>query len=295
MKKTADHELSPPPEEGASDLVRRVVNAAISAIPVAGGPLVELMNIVVFPVERRRLEWLMALGEDLSRLKEQVADLTDQRLSENEVFVTAALRATQMAGRTHQKEKLEALRNAVLNVAAGSAPEDDIQAMFLDAVDSLTTTHVQFLSRLGKARVAPEAQSLVETVVERSRKEGRLAAVSGALSYTREWMPVNTSGGDLLLYVDPFSNPPDILHPMWPRPVLPDVLGWQLLQILKDLAGRGFVAVHPPADQFTQVTSTRAFAGVTGQGREFLAFITSPLAESDVGERPDHAAADTPA
>jgi len=294
VKKTADHELSPPPEEGASDLVRRVVNAAISAIPVAGGPVVELMSILGSPVERRRLDWLTSLAEDLSRLKKQVADLTDQKLSENAAFVTAALQATQMAGRTHKKEKLEALRNAVLNVAAGSAPEDDIQAMFLDAVDSLTATHVRFLSRLGKALIAPEAQSLMETVVERSRKEGRLAAVSGSLSFTREWMPVNTSGGNLLLYVDPFSEPPDVLHPMWP-PVLTDVLGWQLLQMLKDLEGRGFVAVHPPADQFTQVTSTRAFAGVSGQGREFLAFITSPLAESDVGERADHAGPDTPA
>jgi len=285
----------PPPEEGTADLVLRLMKAGISAIPVAGGPVVELMSILGSPVERRRLDWLTSLAEDLSRLKKQVADLTDQKLSENAAFVTAALQATQMAGRTHQNEKLEALRNAVLNVAAGSAPEDDIQAMFLDAVDSLTATHMQFLSRLGKARVAPEAQSLVEPVVERSRKEGRLAAASGALSYTREWMPVNTSGGDLLLYVDPFSDPPDILHPMWPRPVLPDVLGWQLLQILKDLASRGFVAVHPPADQFTQVTSTRAFAGVSGQGREFLAFITSPLAESDVGERADHAGPDTPA
>ena len=148
-----------------------------------------------------------------------------------------------------------------------------------DAVDSLTASHVQFLSALGKARVAPEAQSLVDAVVGRSREEGRLASVNGTLSFTREWMPVSTSAGDLLLFVDPFSEPPDVLHPMLPRPVIPDTLGWHLLQILKDLAGRGFVAVHPPADQFTQVTSTRAFAGVTEQGREFLNFITSPLEE----------------
>lgn len=277
----AEGRLPPPPEEGTSDFVLRLMKAGISGIPVAGGPVVELMNILGSPVEQRRLAWLTTLGEDLSRLKERVADLTDQRLSENAAFVSAALQATQMAGRTHKKEKLEALRNAVLNVAAGSVPEDDIQAMFLDAVDSLTATHVLFLSRLGKARIAPEAQSLMETVVERSRKEGRLAAVSGSLSFTREWTPVNTATGDLLLYVDPFEEPPDVLHPMWPRPVLPDVLGWQLLQILKDLTDRGFLAVHPPPDQFTQVTSTRAFAGVTGQGREFLAFITSPLADSE--------------
>jgi len=280
----AKENLPPPPEECTSDTVLRLVRAGISAIPIAGGPVVELMNILGSPIERRRLEWLTTFGEDLSRLKEQVTDLTDQKLSENAAFVSAALQATQMAGRTHRKEKLDALRNAVLNVAVGRAPEHDTQAMFLDAVDGLTALHVRFLSALGKARVAPESQSLKDAVVERSRKEGRLAAVGGRLSFTREWMQVNTGTGDLLLFVDPFSEPPDVLHPMWP-PVDPEILGWNLLQILKDLAGRGFIEVYPPADQFTQVTSTRAFAGVTGQGREFLAFITSPL-EGDGSDDP---------
>ncbi len=279
----ADERLPPPPDEGTTDLALRLMKAGISAIPVAGGPVVELMNVLGSPVDRRRLEWLTTLGEDLSRLKEQVVDLTDQKLSENAAFVSATLQATQIAGRTHREEKLRALRGAVLNTAAGLALEDDVQAMFLDAVDSLTASHVRFLSVLGKARVAPEAQSLVDTVVERSRKEGRLAAVNGTLSFTREWMQVNTSGGELLMFVDPFSEPPAVLHPMWP-PVLTDILGWQLLQMLKDLAGRGFIEVYPPADQFTQVTSTRAFAGVTGQGREFLAFITSPLEEGGGSE-----------
>ena len=42
-------------------------------------------------------------------------------------FVSAIQHATQIAVRTHQAEKLEALRNAVLNVAAGTAPGDDLQ------------------------------------------------------------------------------------------------------------------------------------------------------------------------
>jgi len=274
-----DEKLPSLPEDSVADLVIRLCRAGVNLIP-GGGAVTELANILKLPYERRRDEWLGTLWEKLTRLEERLGGFDVNRLADNQQFVTAVLQTTPMAVRTHQKEKLDALRNAVLNVAAGSAPEEDLQITFLDAVDSLTASHVRFLSVLGKARVTPEARSLVDAVVERSRKEGRLASVSGSLSFTREWMPVNTSGGDLLLYVDPFSEPPDVLHPMWP-PVLTDVLGWQLLQILKDLAGRGFVAVHPPADRFTQVTSTRAFAGVTGQGREFLAFITSPLEKGD--------------
>jgi len=284
----------PLPEETVADLVIRLCRAGVNLIP-GGGAVTELASILKVPSERRRDEWLETLWERLARLEKRLGGFDIKRLADNQQFVTAVLRATPIAVRTHKAEKLEALRNAVLNVAAGSAPEDDIQAMFLDAVDSLTASHVQFLSALGKARVAPEAQSLVDAVVGRSREEGRLASVNGTLSFTREWMPVSTSAGDLLLFVDPFSEPPDVLHPMLPRPVIPDTLGWHLLQILKDLAGRGFVAVHPPADQFTQVTSTRAFAGVTGQGREFLAFITSPLTENGNGNPPTvHAPTDTP-
>ena len=50
--------------------------------------------------------------------------------------MSVVLQATQAALRTHQAEKLEALRNAVLNVAAGKGPSDDMQMVFLSFIDS---------------------------------------------------------------------------------------------------------------------------------------------------------------
>ena len=55
------------------------------------------------------------------------------------------MHASQAAIRNHQAEKREALRNAVLNVAIGKAPEDDLQLMFLNLVDSFTTWHLRIL------------------------------------------------------------------------------------------------------------------------------------------------------
>jgi hypothetical protein len=52
----------------------------------------------------------------------------------------------------HQQEKLEALRNAVLNAATPNAPDDDLQLMFLDAVDTLTTWHLRMLTYLDNPR-----------------------------------------------------------------------------------------------------------------------------------------------
>jgi len=74
----------------------------------------------------------------------------DEALAANAAFVSAAAHAVRIAATAHQQEKLEALRNAVLNAAAGSAPSDDVQMMFLDAVDSLTVSHVQVLKELTK-------------------------------------------------------------------------------------------------------------------------------------------------
>ena len=55
------------------------------------------------------------------------------------------MHASQSAIRNHQKEKMEALRNAVLNAALPNAPDDDLQLMFLDFVDTFTTWHLRIL------------------------------------------------------------------------------------------------------------------------------------------------------
>jgi hypothetical protein len=55
------------------------------------------------------------------------------------------MHATQVALRNHHTEKREALCNAVLNVASGNAPQDNIQLMFLDFIDTLTPWHLRIL------------------------------------------------------------------------------------------------------------------------------------------------------
>lgn len=48
--------------------------------------------------------------------------------------------------RTHQAEKLDALRNAVMIVALSKAPADDLQSIFLNLVDTFTPIHLKLLS-----------------------------------------------------------------------------------------------------------------------------------------------------
>ena len=55
------------------------------------------------------------------------------------------MQASQAAIRNHQSEKREALRNAVLNAALPNAPEESIQQLFINQVDTFTVWHIRLL------------------------------------------------------------------------------------------------------------------------------------------------------
>ncbi|MDO8613834.1 MAG: hypothetical protein Q7R32_13600 [Dehalococcoidia bacterium] len=148
MDSSSDSDLTKP-EPGASDAAHSVVKAGLSAIPFAGGPAAELFSAIITPpLSKRRDEWIESIVERLKGLEEKVDGFSFENLSSDETFITTLMHASQAAIRSHQEEKLEALRNAVVNVAARSAPEEDLQLMFLDFVDTFTPWHLRILKFL---------------------------------------------------------------------------------------------------------------------------------------------------
>ncbi len=132
------------PESGKGDVVHAIAKAGLSSIPIIGGAAAELFALVVTPpLEKRRTKWMQDVGETLKELQDKGVDL--EELSKNEAFVSTVLHASQAALRTHYKEKLDALKNAVINVAVGNAPNEDIQMMFINLVDTLTPWHIKIL------------------------------------------------------------------------------------------------------------------------------------------------------
>lgn len=132
------------PEQSEGDIAHALAKAGLSMIPVAGGPAVELLQLLVQPpLEKRRAEWMQVIGEKLQRLEEQGLDLED--LQGNERFVSAVMHATQAAMRTHVVAKREALRNAILNVAIGQAPDETMQHLLLSFIDDFTEMHLRIL------------------------------------------------------------------------------------------------------------------------------------------------------
>ena len=137
------------------DWAHTIAKGALSAIPAVGGPAAELLAaIIVPPLARRRDEWIRALADGLHVLEARVEGFTIAGLAENEAFVSTVMQATTVAVRTHQQEKREALRNAVLNVAAGRAPDEDRQGMFLSWEDTFTAWHLRLLRVFQDPRLA---------------------------------------------------------------------------------------------------------------------------------------------
>lgn len=137
------------PQPTEADIAQGATRAALAAIPFVGGSITEVLSLVLAPaVTRRRDEWLKELADALDQLESKIAGFKVENLAENEAFVSATIQATRIAMGTHQREKRDYLRNALLHVAAGDAPEEELQQIFLRFVDEFTATHVKILELL---------------------------------------------------------------------------------------------------------------------------------------------------
>lgn len=133
------------PEPSKGDVAHALTKAGLSAVPIIGGPAVEIFQLLVQPpIEKRRRAWMAEIGEKLQELEAKGLDL--ESLQNNEQFISAVLQASAAAIRTHRVEKLVALRNAVLNIAKGQGPEETVQHLLLSFIDTLSEMHLRILA-----------------------------------------------------------------------------------------------------------------------------------------------------
>lgn len=137
-----------PTDKKAGDIARDVARAIVSLMPGGGAIQVLLESVFSSPVEKRKEEWMRDLADAITRVQQIIGDLTPEKLAENEAFITVALQASQIAIRNHQKSKLEALRNAVINSALPSSLDEDEQMAFVYLVDRFTPSHLRLLELL---------------------------------------------------------------------------------------------------------------------------------------------------
>jgi hypothetical protein len=122
----------PPKKSTTRELVEASVGAGAGAVPLVGSPLAVAFAVAMgWTYNRRMTEWLDALAEAVDDLQHQSEESTSfEDLADDPAFVDAVVAATRAAQATHQKDKLDALRNGVLNASRPGAPGLDEQARF---------------------------------------------------------------------------------------------------------------------------------------------------------------------
>jgi hypothetical protein len=140
------------PKRSGGDLAHAGARAILGAIPYAGQAAIEFLNVIMLPpLERRRAAWYEEIGRRLRELDEKGV-ITYEDLADNEPFISTVMQATQAAMRNHQEEKLETLRNAVLNAALPCPPDESMQQMYLTWVEDLTVWHLRLMCLLSAPR-----------------------------------------------------------------------------------------------------------------------------------------------
>jgi len=117
----------------------------MTGIPGISEAFESLFSVITPPLERRRAEWMISVYKKLIELEERIDGFSFKTLSEKPFFVDAFMQAFQIAMRNHHEEKLEALRNAVVNTAKPTFPEESLYLTFLNLVDILTPSHLKVL------------------------------------------------------------------------------------------------------------------------------------------------------
>ena len=149
-------------------------------------------------------------------------------LQHNEVFVSAAMQATRAAMATHQKDKLEYLRNALLNIALGKGPSEELQQVFVGAIEVFSASHIKILNVLWKG--------------------------AGDLSQKALWSSASPHG------IRDYGKAINALHPELANQ---DNL---VRYIMSDLKSRGFTNLGSPTDPFPQAGLHIPYASIISWG-----------------------------
>jgi hypothetical protein len=126
-----------------------VSKTVLGAIPFIGGAAQEVLEKAIGdPLRKRQESWMADLGLELAALVARVDGITAEGLANHPQFVSAAARATQDALLTHSATKRDALRNTVLNVAAGVKLDDVLVGAFMDYLERFSEPHIKLLALL---------------------------------------------------------------------------------------------------------------------------------------------------
>jgi hypothetical protein len=134
-----------PREPGPAKWIGKTLEAGASAVPFVGGPLaVVTATIFGYAYSKRVDQWRDELTATVQYLIDHHG-LTAEDLADDDEFLDAVATATRIAAAPSSADKRRRLRNALINIGSGKAPEADKQAIYLRYIDELTPSHMRLL------------------------------------------------------------------------------------------------------------------------------------------------------
>jgi len=161
-------------EIAQSEARDKLIKALSSAVPF-GSAAYELITTLIVPLhEEKKREYINDLAIRLKKLEDQ-GQIDFEELAQNKEFNTIITKAILLAQQNHQKEKLEALRNIVLNSTKwlnNGEPIFDWSHKFLMIVDQISPLHILLLKTFRyPAKVARDKSLNFDEMVVASNKE----------------------------------------------------------------------------------------------------------------------------
>jgi hypothetical protein len=138
-----------PPTNPKIEAAAALLKGAVSAIPFAGGVISEVGNLYLNPLEKRKQRWMDEVSRAIEEIHNRFSRLPES-LESDDAFVSFLYQATILALKNHQREKLEALSNALVSAANPESTSDDLVFQFLRYIDDFSVTHLQLLSGFEK-------------------------------------------------------------------------------------------------------------------------------------------------
>ncbi len=81
---------------------------------------------------------MLKIAESLEELQNKVEGFDVHSLCEDELFISVLNRASQLAISNRQEEKIDALKNVVINTALKISIDENEEMIFINMIDSLT-------------------------------------------------------------------------------------------------------------------------------------------------------------
>ena len=177
--------IGPFPTKAPGEWAYSVAKLSVGAVPTVGPIAQELLDkLVGDPLKRRQDAWFAEIGSVLARVAERVDGFSTETLAQDEAFVSVIAKTTQLALSTHSRNKREALRNIVANVAAGVRLDDILQGAFLANVERFSEAHLKLLALMEDPMTDPAYAAAADSFY-------MAASVLGALEQSHSELTAN--------------------------------------------------------------------------------------------------------